>query len=334
MRPGTVFMRALGSQRLRALLVRALGSVLALGVTFAVLPLGDVGRALTSIAVLPWSLMLAAYLVGHVVAGLKWRVLIGTDLGVGAALRAHFAGLGANLFLPGTAGGDIVRAVVGMRSSGAKTALALGSLIDRLIDTAGLLVLSGAAVIAIGLPAAGITSRFAIAAGLVVALLVSVALCLCLLPCVAKRLPGLLSHRATEQVSAAWIAMTRRPLRIFGVFIVSMMIQALFVVLSSKIGNVMGVDVSIAVWLFAWPLAKLLSVLPLGIAGLGVREAGLAALMLPFGADPSAVVAAGLAWQSVVFTGGGIGALIFVLLTRPRPSSASMGEAPINGAAR
>jgi uncharacterized membrane protein YbhN (UPF0104 family) len=56
--------------------------------------------------------------------------------------------------------------------------------------------------------------------------------------------------------------------------------------------------------MFAYPLAKLVALAPLTQGGIGVREAALAVLLVPFGAAPVRTVAAGLVWETVVITAG------------------------------
>jgi uncharacterized membrane protein YbhN (UPF0104 family) len=93
-------------------------------------------------------------------------------------------------------------------------------------------------------------------------------------------------------------------------------VQAVFVLLNIVLARAVGLDVGPDVWFFAWPLAKLLALAPISISGLGVREAALAALMAPFGANPAVVVAVGLLWQSVLFGGGLVGTLALMLAER------------------
>ena len=40
-----------------------------------------------------------------------------------------------------------------------------------------------------------------------------------------------------------------------------------------------------AVWLLAWPLAKLIALAPVSLGGIGVREVALATLLLPCGSN-------------------------------------------------
>ena len=66
--------------------------------------------------------------------------------------------------------------------------------------------------------------------------------------------------------------------------------------------------------------------MPVSLNGLGLREATLAALLDPFGADPSVIVAAGLMWQAVLFAAGGLGALVLALSGGTREQKAQAGE--------
>ena len=71
---------------------------------------------------------------------------------------------------------------------------------------------------------------------------------------------------------------------------------------------------------FVWPMAKLAAILPITQAGLGVREAALAALFAPLGVAPAQAVAAGLVFQSIVLSAGLVAGCIAWLLGRGDPS--------------
>src|SRR5262249_37745569 len=106
--------------------------------------------ALRRVSVWTWASSLAIFLTGHWLNALKLRLLLGRpSLPVSMCVQAQYAGLVANLGLPGIAGGDLVRA--GYLAPTAGTArVAVASIADRLIDTLTLLVL-----VAIALPFAG-----------------------------------------------------------------------------------------------------------------------------------------------------------------------------------
>jgi uncharacterized membrane protein YbhN (UPF0104 family) len=101
-------------------------------------------------------------------------------------------------------------------------------------------------------------------------------------------------------------------------------IQTSFLLLTALLAEYCGLKLPPSVWLFAWPLAKLVAVLPLTQGGIGLREAALVALLSPLGAPGPLVLAAGLVWEAVVITGGLIaGAVALALRSRGEPPPAS-----------
>jgi glycosyltransferase 2 family protein len=93
----------------------------------------------------------------------------------------------------------------------------------------------------------------------------------------------------------------------------SVIVQVTFIFLNVQLAEACGLHLPYRVWVFAWPLAKLSAVVPVTQAGIGVREAALAALLLPFSAPAVLAVAAGLAWDAIV-VGGAMAAGIFALV--------------------
>ena len=121
----------LGDLRItRGWMVRVSGSAVILAGLLWYLPTDQLWSGLASVGLALFLTVLALFLVGHAVAALKWLWLLSFDFPYAVALRAHFAGLAANLCLPGVAGGDLVRAAL---VSGHKTLseLTAGSLGDR-----------------------------------------------------------------------------------------------------------------------------------------------------------------------------------------------------------
>ena len=100
--------------------------------------------------------------------------------------------------------------------------------------------------------------------------------------------------------------------------------------LNAWLGRSVGIEVNLAVWFLIWPLAKLASLLPISLGGLAVREASLAALLLPFGVPMARSVVCSLLWQTVLIAGGLLGGLVWLVLSRLRqlPLRASKGPLP------
>jgi uncharacterized protein (TIRG00374 family) len=289
----------------RKFAVRAAVSVAVLAVLFWWLPtealLGAVARIPPSV----WLLVVAGFLAGHMLAALKWRLLLraaGVAIARRDALRAHGAGLFANLCLPSVVGGDVVRAGIVMRERRQFESVALGSLGDRLNDTLALVLI-------------------AVAGGLLVPdvegvdsgrILIPVALLLfgCVFAGFAivrwaplERMPGKLAG-VVLRLREAMTALLAAPGTLLMALTLSAAIQSGFILLNIVLANRIGIAAEPALWFFAWPLAKLMALAPVSLGGIGVREVAIAALMAPFGVDAALVVGQSLSWEVVLIVSG------------------------------
>ena len=302
-----------------AWIIRLCVSGLMLALNFYLVPFAEVWTAARQISLPLWLGALGLFLAGHAAAAAKWRILIGSGISYRQAFRAHLAGLAANLALPSVAGGDVVRAGLVMKHADVKGRLALGSVADRLIDTLGLALIAVASAwlawgprldsgIWLGWPLLGL---LAVAAGGLVAM-----------PALDRfagrnERPGKLARLLTKMIHLA-AELARRPGRLLLCLLISMAVQCLFVGINIAFAEAAHVEAPVAAWFFAWTTAKIIAIAPISLGGLGVREASMAALLVPFGADPAQVVAIGLVWQSVLYASGLIGFL--VQLKRPAPA--------------
>jgi uncharacterized membrane protein YbhN (UPF0104 family) len=98
----------------------------------------------------------------------------------------------------------------------------------------------------------------------------------------------------------------------------ALVIQSGFVLANAWMGRSIGIEVPLAVWFLVWPLAKIASLAPISLGGLAVREASLAALLLPFGVPVARSVVCSLLWQTVLIGGGLLGGLVWLVLARVR----------------
>lgn len=307
---------------------------LRIGVSVAILlfifSFAPVGELLSRMKLVPpalWFATLAGFILGHAASAAKWRWMIGGEVSYPRALRAHFAGLAANLALPGVAGGDIVRAGLVMKGSGRKTALAVGSLADRLIDTASLIVIASIGAFWLGARAgvhpAGLTvvAILTIGGGVLGVVMLKPIAGLVRQFAPAGKLGGVIND-----VADAAEEMSLRRGALIGCALISIGVQFAFAVMNALIAQSIGAGTSIASWVFAWPLAKLVATLPVSFGGLGVREASIAGLMTPMGYDAAGVIAASLTWQTIQFATGAIGALAHVIGRRQKGAAAGAGH--------
>jgi uncharacterized protein (TIRG00374 family) len=285
-------------------------SALVLFALFRLVPLERVWSEAQRIPLVLWLSALALFLLGHAAATVKWRLLIGRGVSFPQAFQAHLAGLAANVCLPGLGGGDVVRAALVFRSAEDASRLVVGSFADRLIDILGLLLF---AVIGAFVAARPGHSDFRQLAWL---LLAGVVMLVVLFPAsltlerVARRSSGRgRVGRALVHAVSAIAYLVRRPGRLLLCLAISMAIQATFIAINIAFATAVQVGAPIAAWFFAWSTAKIVAVAPVSLGGLGVREAVMATLLAPFGADPAQVIAIGLIWQTVLYASGLVGAL-------------------------
>ena len=252
-----------------------------------------------------WVTVVSIFLIGHAVSAMKRQMLVdgaGAPLGRVAALRAHAAGLFANLCLPSIVGGDVIRAGLAVRSAGRLEAVALGSLADRLIDTVALVGIAGGAACLHPDLARGRAATLLASVGLLLSLGVGTGLVLArTMP--SERLPGRLRQVATR-VSDALEALCAAPARAAAALGISLLVQGGFVGLNIVLAGPIGIDLPAAAWMLAWPLAKLVALLPVSLGGIGVREVALAAFLAPFGIDAALAVAQSLGWEAVLVMAG------------------------------
>jgi uncharacterized membrane protein YbhN (UPF0104 family) len=291
-------------------LVRAAISALVLTILFSIVPIGQVWSNARRLPPMLWLFSLGAFLLGHCAAAAKWRLLIGPGVSFAHAFEAHLAGLAANLCLPGLAGGDVVRAGLVYTEAHDKPHLAVGSIADRVLDMFGLMVLAVAGALW------SLPQREGVPPALLWVLGASAA-ALCAVFPVSRILERRLRHahpagrvaRLAARGIVATAYLVRHPRRLFLCLAISMAVQATFVGINIALAAAVQLDAPVGAWFFAWATAKVIAILPISLGGLGVREAAMSRLLLPFGADPGQVIAIGLIWQTILYASGLIGAL-------------------------
>jgi uncharacterized membrane protein YbhN (UPF0104 family) len=298
--------------------VRLALSALVLAALVAAVPRRELAAALAAVPPAVWVAAPLAFLAVHLVGLVKWRLLVeaaGGGLGWRWAGCAYAAGLFGNLFLPSIVGGDAVRAGVALQRGRSTSALLLASVVDRLLDLAALVALAGVSAL---LAPAALPPAARGAAGVAAATLAAAALALGLvlwkLP--ARRLP----YRLRRFAAAARRALRRlggRPARLAAALALALALQLALLALAVWLGRRAGVGAPLVAWLVVWPLAKLAALAPVTQGGIGVREAALVALFLPFGVPAAAALAAGLLFEATLVGGSlGAGALALALGAR------------------
>ncbi len=318
--------------RSRALLGVALrwtAGILVLLLLAYFLPIAPLRVALAQIPPVLFVLVLVGYLLAHAAGAAKWRMVVnaaGAGLDYSTAVQCYFGGLFGTLFLPSILGGDVIRLAVALRKSPRPAAVVAGNVADRVVDVAALagLTLLGVALFPTSLPLTLRTYAWRVLGGLaLLPLLLLILLALFLL--LRRALLGGRSirfRRRLARVRHSLRAVSRRPQVLVFALLLGLSTQAVFVLLTALLAHACGLLLPLRAWLFAWPLAKLAALLPVTQGGVGVREAALVALLVPFGAASPLVFAAGLAWEGVIIAGGlCAGLLVFLVRRSNRPEN-------------
>lgn len=290
------------------------GSALVLYLLFRLLPGRQVWQALGLLPAQLWLLVLLGYLAAHCVGAAKYRLVLnigGAGISVRQAARCYSAGLFGSLFLPSLIGGDILRLAMALRVAKSRAGVVLGSFVDRISDFAALALLAGIGA-ALVPGALDLRSRkiFEMVSGIVILAIAIAAVVIAVLP--VRRFSFRMKRRFVR-LRGAFRSMMKQPAAMLRALSMSVTVQIIFIVLNVMLADACGLHLHFRVWLFAWPLAKLAAAVPITQAGIGVREAALAALLVPFGATAVLAVASGLAWDAISISGaiaGGIFALI------------------------
>jgi glycosyltransferase 2 family protein len=301
----------------RGLALRIGVSAAVLALLFHFLPLAEVWAALRRLPASLWTLVVAGYLAAHLVGVTKWRLMVnlgGARLRFRDAMRCYFSGLFSTLLLPSVIGGDVVRAGLALRLGRSKAAVILGSFLDRLIDSIALgLLMALGAVLVPGALSPDSRRVFTISGVAILLFLIVAALVAAWFP--ARRFSFGIRRRLVRLRHAAH-SVRRQPQYVAAALCLGLIVQGSFIWLTSQVAAASGLHLLFRAWLFAWPLAKLSALVPLTQGGIGVREAALAVLLVPFGARATVTVAVGLAWEAVIISGGLIAGLAALLLGR------------------
>jgi hypothetical protein len=292
------------------------GSALVLFLLFRFLSGRKIWQTLETLPAHLWIFVLTGYLATHCIGVTKWRLMVGVA-GSGMkwtqAARCYFAGLLGSLFLPSLIGGDLVRAGMAMRIGRSKAGVLLGSLVDRSVDLVALGLLAGTGALLVPGSLDPKDRRIFLALAGIGLVGIAMAAIAAFLP--ARRFSYRMRRRFVR-VRIAARSITRRPGAVFTALILALSAQIVFIVLNMALAEACGLHLAFRIWLFAWPLAKLSAAIPITQGGIGVREAALAALLLPFGAPAVLSVAAGIAWEAIVICGGLIAGLTSFVMTR------------------
>lgn len=263
--------------------------------------------SLVHVRVETWLAALALYLGSQVISGIRWRGLarpLGFRVPVWRYVDYVLVGAYFNLFLPTSVGGDVVRAWYLDDRSGRRATAFVSVFADRL---SGLLVLVALACVAIvGCP---VTVPLWVSAGVWV-----VAGCT-VLGMVALPLLSIWTRRFAQlRPAAEGIRFYVRHPRVLLISLgLSLIVQAANIVLVWLLGRTVTPEVpAVYYWVFV-PMVTLLTLLPISMNGMGVREWGIVWFLHSFGVASGAALSLSFLWFLTMTVCSLLGGLVYLM---------------------
>jgi uncharacterized membrane protein YbhN (UPF0104 family) len=270
-------------------------------------------------------------ILGQALSAWRWQLLLGADPPRWLDLfRIYLIGQFVGLFLPTSIGGDMVRiaAVSRVRSVGRTTSSVL---LDRGLGLGALLVYLLVGVVLVPAHAAEWSDRLQLrapplwvlgitAAGLILVLVVA------FVQPIFSRIRGF----TRETLSSLHDTLGREPRRLTGALILSFLVQAAYIAAWGVLALGLGLTLPVGFLLFAVPFVSLAMMLPVTIAGFGVREGVWTLLLAPLGVPGATGVALGLLYFGAFSVVGAAGGLWLALRGTglPRPENARAQARP------
>jgi uncharacterized membrane protein YbhN (UPF0104 family) len=298
----------------RPLLGLALRVVVSAGILAWLASKVDFAHVAAAFRGLRWGWWLGAvslYLVCQFLCCIRWQ-LLSRPLGFSDSLTRltgiYFIGMFFNLFLPTSVGGDAVKAVYIARGSGRKLAAVASVLLDR---ASGLFALIMIACAALALSPVELPVKLRLVVwGLGAGALIGVAS----LPWIGSildrlPLPGKLA-RIAQTLTGAVTIFRSRPEVLLHTTALSVLVQTLNAVLVLMLGLALNLDVPAIFYGIAAPMVTLVTLIPISLNGMGLREGGMAVFLAPAGVSASDAVTLALLWFCVQtatsLVGGGV----------------------------
>ncbi len=232
-----------------------------------------------------------------IITGLRWNLLLrllGIDISVGRTMVLNMVGAFYNTFIPGTTGGDVLKAYYAARNTPHRTRAVLSVIIDRGIGLMALIIMGG--ICAALQPQIPQTRMVAIGAAVIVGC-VTLGAIVFYVPLL-RRLTGLstviriLPLQAKVQKAVTGLEMLgRRPLLMLLALVMTFPVHAT-VVLSAMFAG-MAFDLPID-WTYYWvvvPTVVLVGSIPISPQGAGVMELFAFLLLRPQGVNVGEVLA-------------------------------------------
>jgi uncharacterized protein (TIRG00374 family) len=232
----------------------------------------------------------AYYAICQWVSAYRWRVLLrpkGVDVPTARLFVFYMVGMFANNFMPGGLGGDAVKAYSLYRQGGSGNIAVASVFVERfcgILALSALGAVASAAMLLAGKPPLMplLVLGFVLLLAAAAAMVWSVRLARLLRWLLAAVAPRLIRDRAIQLVDTVhsyrddWRVLLRA-------LAISVLLQAMIALFYSLVGLALGIPVPVLYFLLFLPMVTMITLLPISLGGLGVREIAMVYLFATVG---------------------------------------------------
>lgn len=260
---------------------------------------GKVGQVLRQLN--PWylGLSLAAFFASQLVCAFRWWGLLRAQsiyLDLGAVVKLHLLGLFYNNVMPGSVGGDLVKAWYVTKHTNKRLEGALSVVIDRLVGLTGMLTMAivaytlfmrGRTIGTVTTEDRGIQEWFAAHDRVILGLLLGIlgVLGLILAHPAGRVRFGTLGSRVLQRIAGlskrVWDAIVvycSKPWTMLWALLLTIIAQSLVVLAFWLLGRNLGIEAGAKYYFVIFPVTWVVAAVPISPAGVGILEAGMVEL--------------------------------------------------------
>ncbi|MGD0571412.1 MAG: lysylphosphatidylglycerol synthase transmembrane domain-containing protein [Sedimentisphaerales bacterium] len=256
----------------------------------------------------PWFFagIVAAFVVSQAILASRWWLLLRTQgirISIWAAIRLHFLGLFYNNAMPGSVGGDLIRAWYVTKHTEKKFEAVLSIFVDRFVGLLSSLIMAGFCYfvllrgvnLGISQKAASGILKWAVIAVAALAILAAV------IPAGRKLAAKVYQHFVTfvKKLWTAAVLYGSNPLTILAAFGLTFLLQGIVITGFWLIGRQIGIEAGLKYYFVFFPLTWGLGAIPVSVGGAGMVEGGLVGLFKLAGVEPVQALAIALCQRAV-----------------------------------
>jgi uncharacterized protein (TIRG00374 family) len=237
----------------------------------------------------PWFFagIVAAFIASQAILASRWWLLLrtqGIHIEIWAAIRLHFLGLFYNNAMPGSIGGDLIRAWYVTKHTEKKFEAVLSIFVDRFIGLLSSLMMAAFCYFIL-LRGVTLGSSQKTASGILKWVVIASVVLLCLiavLPAGRKLLARAYQHGLTfaKKFAQAAVLYGSKPLTILAAFGLTFLLQSMVITGFWLIGRQIGIEAGAKYYFVFFPLTWGLGAIPVSVGGAGIVEGGLAVLFV------------------------------------------------------